>query len=216
MISAWVLAKMAYNVISIVAGLTFFYVTSQSAKPVKKQQLEESISLIINFILFIWVGKILLNIGIFVTDPLAVLAYPSDSYAFYAAVLLLLVNVVFKVRRKHLNISPLLSALVPIFLGSAFVYEFIDVVVNGNALSWGHLGLLLIVAVMFLAINERKPAVIVAGNVFAIWSAGQFLLTCLLPYSTLYGYIVARWFLIVVFIISVTVLIYNNRKRVRS
>lgn len=216
MLSAWVFEKVAYIVISIAAGLTFFYVTSPLEKSVKKQQMEENSSLIINFILFIWAGKILLNIGIFVTDPLAVLAYPSNSNAFYLAVLLLIINIAYRSRKKYLNVSTATSSLVPIFLGSAFVYEFIEVILNANTLSRGHLGLLLIILVIFLIMYERRSPAMVAGCVFAAWSLGQLMLTTLMSYTTLYGYILAEWFLIIVLIISITVLIFHQRKRVKS
>lgn len=214
MVSAWVFAKIAYIVISIAAGLIFFYVTSPLVKSEKKQQLEESVSLLINFVLYIWAGKILLNMGVFVTDPLAILAYPSDSNAFYAATLLLFGNVINKVKWKGLNIGTIMSSLAPVFLGSAFAYEFIEVVMNDNTLAWGHLGLLFLLLLFFLIIHERQSSVVTAGSIFTVWSLGQFMLTFYLPYTTLYGYMMARWFLVIVLILSVAILIHN--KRVRS
>ncbi|HLS08116.1 hypothetical protein [Lentibacillus sp.] len=213
MASAWVFENIAIIVLSIMAGAVFFWISSPSAKQDKKQQLEESLSLIINFVLFIWAGKIVLNIGIFVTDPLAVLAYPSDSNAFYAAVLLLLINIVYKTTRKHMNAGMVLSALVPIFLGSAFSYEFIDVVWNDHTMFWGHLGLLLILLIVYLMWHEQTRASLMGALVFAVWSLGQIMLTFLMPYTALYGYMMSTWFLILVFIISVMVLIYNKKRR---
>jgi len=213
MASAWVFEKIAIIVLSIIAGAVLFWISSPSAKHDKKQQLEESLSLIINFVLFIWAGKIVLNIGIFVTDPLAVLAYPSDSNAFYAAVLLLLINIIYKTTRKHMNAGMVLSALVPIFLGSAFSYEFIDVVWHDNTMSWGHLGLLLILLIVYLIRHEQTRASMMGALIFTVWSLGQIMLTFLMPYAALYGYTMSSWFLMLVFIFSVIVLIYNKKRR---
>ncbi|HLR63409.1 MAG TPA: hypothetical protein VK097_13425 [Lentibacillus sp.] len=212
MISAWVFEKVAIVVLSIIAGIAFFYISSPAAKDEKKRQLEESTSLIINFVLFVWAGKIVLNIGIFVTDPLAVLAYPSDSNAFYTAVLLLLVNIVYKTIRKHMNVAVVLSGIVPIFLGSAFCYEFIDAVWNDNPMAWGHMGLLFILLILFLMRHERISVFMMAALIFAVWSLGQTILTFLLPFTALYGYMMSSWFLILVFIISVIALIYNKKR----
>ncbi|TFJ91907.1 hypothetical protein [Lentibacillus salicampi] len=213
MVSAWVVTKVAYVVISIAAGLIFFYVTSPLVKSEKKQPLEESVSLLINFVLYIWVGKILLNIDVFITDPLAILAYPSDSDAFYAATLLLFGNVIYKVKWKGLNIGTIMSSLAPVFLGSAFVYEFIEVVMNDSTLAWGHLGLLFLLLLFFLIFHERQSSVATAGGIFTAWSLGQLILTFYLPYTTLYGYMMTRWFLVLVFILSMTNLIQNKRLR---
>lgn len=212
MTSAWVFKKIALIVLSILMGLAFYYITSPSEKTVKKQQLEESLSLIINFVLFIWVGKILLNINIFITDPLAVLAYPSDANAFYVAVLFLLVNLVWKVNKNNFNIEIMLAPLMPIFLGSAFSYEFIDIVLNGNSLSWGHLTLLFISLIVYLMRYEKMSAGKLAAGIFALWSVGQIILTTQLPFTVLYGYMMDLWFLVLVFIISVISIIYNKRK----
>ncbi|WP_176449466.1 hypothetical protein [Lentibacillus sp. CBA3610] len=46
----WVFVKIACIVLSIAAGLIFFNVSSPLSKSFKKQQLEESVSLIINLV----------------------------------------------------------------------------------------------------------------------------------------------------------------------
>ncbi|GGJ93609.1 hypothetical protein GCM10007063_15210 [Lentibacillus kapialis] len=212
MTSGWVFEEAAIVFVSILAGIIFFYISSPSVKHEKKQQLEEGTSLIINFVLFIWAGKIVLNIHIFVTDPLAVLAYPSDAHAFYMAVLLLLVNIVYKATRKQMYVGTVLSALVPIFLGSAFLYEFIEAVWNDNTMSWSHMGLLFILLILFLIRYEQIRPFTMTALIFTIWSLGQTILTFILPYTTLYGYMMSLWFLILVFTISLIALIYNKRK----
>ncbi|SFE28742.1 hypothetical protein SAMN05216238_11222 [Lentibacillus persicus] len=216
MTSAWVFMKVTVIVLSIVAGLIFFYVTSPAGKALKKQQLEESISLIINFVLFIWAGKILLNLNIFITDPLAVLAYPSDSNAFYLALLLLLANLAWKVKKEKAKVETMLMSLMPVFLASAFTYEFLDIIVNDKLLSWGHLSLLFILLIVYLIWQERLAAEKLMAVVFALWSAGQLLIAIPLSFTVLYGYTMATWFLAIVFIISVITIINNKRKERRT
>lgn len=211
--SAWVLTSIAIIVISVLVGLVFFYVISPLTKTVKKQQLEEITSLLVNFVLFIWAGKILLNISIFIEDPLAILAYPSSSHAFYVAVFLLVVNIGYKSKKKSLEINTLLVAFVPVFLGASFVYEFIRIVWSENFISWGHLGLLMILIIIFMFLHDRITGVTLACGIFAGWGLGQLLLTFVLPFTTLFGYMMARWFLILIFIISFAVMIYYSRKR---
>lgn len=70
--TAWVFMSIVIILICFIVGYIFFYVTSPLTIHAKKQQLEEITSLMINFIIFIWIGKLTLNIKMFVSDPLAV------------------------------------------------------------------------------------------------------------------------------------------------
>src|SRR5690625_3616935 len=81
--SFWMFLPIAHIAGSFIAGFIFFYLMSALSKAKKKQQAEEVTSLLINFVIYIWIGKILLNFLTFIKDPLAVLAYPSNSHAFY-------------------------------------------------------------------------------------------------------------------------------------
>lgn len=56
-------------IISFVVGLIFFYMISYLSKEQRKAQIEEIVSQLINFIIFIWIGKIILNFSIFIKDP---------------------------------------------------------------------------------------------------------------------------------------------------
>ncbi|MFB4168557.1 hypothetical protein [Virgibacillus sp. JSM 102003] len=212
--SAWVLTNVAIIVVSILWGLMFFYIISPLTKTTKKQHFEEIISLLINFVIFIWVGKILLNLAVFVKDPLAILAYPSNSHAFYVAAFLLLLNVGYKAKRKKIDTIPILASFVPVFLGASFAYEFIEITWNESNLAWGHLILLTVLIFIYIFVHEKVSARVAVGGFFVGWSLGQLLLTFFLPFTTLFGYMMARWFLIAIFIMSFTLLNYHNRKKV--
>src|SRR5690606_27038035 len=71
--------------ISFALSLLAFYVMSTLPKEQRKEQVSEITSQLINFVLFLWLAKILLKLPLFVRDPLAVLAYPGNSEAFYLA-----------------------------------------------------------------------------------------------------------------------------------
>lgn len=176
--------------------------------------MEEIISLLINFVIFIWVGKVLLNLAVFVKDPLAILAYPSNSHAFYVAAFILILNVGYKAKRKKIDTIPLLASFVPVFLGASFVYEFIEIMWNENTLAWGHLLLLMVFIFIYVFVHARISPRVATGGFFVGWSLGQLLLTFILPFTTLFGYMMARWFLIAIFVMSFALLNYYNRKKV--
>src|SRR5699024_4541182 len=115
--------KIGSLVFSLLIGIVFFYITNQSTKQEKKQQLDQFISYLINFILFIWAGKIIIHISIFFQDPFAVLAYASDSRSVYIATILLVLQLIYRKIRKQLSVSQLVNTMIPIFLATSFIYE---------------------------------------------------------------------------------------------
>ncbi|GAA0430376.1 hypothetical protein GCM10008983_03480 [Lentibacillus halophilus] len=210
--NAWSLENVFFIIASLAGGLLFYYIATSARKSGKKKEREEIVSILINFILFVWAGKLLMNLPIFLSDPLAVLAYPSASPAFFTAVILMVVNVAYRVKRHAMDIHGFLTAFLPVFLGAAFSYEFLDIIWHGNHLSLWQQGLLLILMVAFMLLREKLAPVTMACMIFAGWSAGQLLLSFFLPFTSLFGYMMTVWFLLPVFITSIIVLIFNRRK----
>lgn len=213
MASVQVLASIAIIIISFIAGIGFLYIISSLPKAEKKQQIEEIISQLINFVIFLWIGKILLHIKLFISDPLAVLAYPSNSGAFYIATLFLLLNVGYKVKRHKLNAKKLLASFIPIFLVASFVYEFIDIVWNGNTYSWEYLGLLTLLLVIFMVFQEKVSFMKFNYHLLLAWSLGKLVLALILPFTAVFGYTIAPWFLIILSMLLVILITVNLRKK---
>ena len=105
-------------IISFVVGLIFFYMISYLSKEQRKAQIEEIVSQLINFIIFIWIGKIILNFSIFIKDPLAILAYPSNAEAFYLAVLFSAILLFYKAYKKKFDVLQLATSFLSVFFRS--------------------------------------------------------------------------------------------------
>ncbi|WP_010095622.1 hypothetical protein [Ornithinibacillus scapharcae] len=86
--------------LSFAIGFISFYLLSDLSIKQKRKHIEELISQLINFVIFIWLGKILLHLFIFISDPLSILAYPSDSKAFYFAIVSITLLLLYKSNRK--------------------------------------------------------------------------------------------------------------------
>ncbi|MUV38638.1 hypothetical protein JNUCC1_02492 [Lentibacillus sp. JNUCC-1] len=123
--AAWVLKSIAVLAGSIAAGFVFYMLLSALGKQERKQMMEDVLGSIINFIIYIWLGKILLNLPTMFGDPFAVLAYPSDSKAFYLATLFSAVHIAIKVYKGKLNAWSHLHALLYVLVGAMFTFEFI-------------------------------------------------------------------------------------------
>jgi|SRR5690625_2802581 len=213
MATVHVLFSIATIMISFIAGFIFFYITSTLSKTKKKLYIEEIISLIVNFIIYIWIGKIIINFSIFIRDPLAVLAYPSNSNAFYIAILLIILNVLYKIKRHRLQIEPLFVSFLPIFLVANFVYEFIQIVWYRDTLSLSYLALLMILIILQLMLAEKIPEKITYILLLG-WGIGQLVLNIFLPYTSVFNFIMAPWFLTAIVIVTLFLFIIHHRKRV--
>ncbi len=198
--------------LSLGIGILFFYVFSDTTKEQKKKQLEEFISQLINFVIFIWLGKIVLNLSQFISDPIPTLAYPSDSKAFYFAIVLIAFVLFYKTKRKNLNVLLFMDTFTYIFLISSFVYEFIQLVVNDNPFALGYLLLLGIIIGIFLFLRERLSVTVLLMVMVTIWSIGMVVLASVQPFVTVFGYMMAPWFVLVIFIMSISSLAYQFKK----
>src|SRR5690625_5351516 len=101
MVAVQVLSSIAMIIFSFVGGFILFYFTSPLSKIKKKEQMNEMVNQLINLVLFIWLGKIVLNVSTFIQDPIAILAYPADSNAFYFGTILTLATIVYKGRSEE-------------------------------------------------------------------------------------------------------------------
>ncbi|WP_010648806.1 MULTISPECIES: hypothetical protein [Oceanobacillus] len=86
--------------LSFAVGFLSFYLLSDLTREQKKLQVEEIISQLFNFVIFIWIGKILINLSTFISDPLSILAYPSDSKSFYFAIVSIALMLLYKSKQK--------------------------------------------------------------------------------------------------------------------
>lgn len=185
------------KVVSWLIGFIIFYLFTPMKKAERKQQFQEVTSQLVNFILFLWLGKILLNFSSFVKSPLAILAYPSNAQSFYFATFLTFVIIAYKHIKKQIDVSGLLEAFMTIFVVASFAYEFFQLVVNHNTYGIYQFVLAAILILFYLGIQTFvKPKQI--GAVMGIaWSIGALGLYTIQPLFIIFGYTLAPWFLIV-------------------
>jgi hypothetical protein len=205
------LIDMGIILMSVLVGLLAFYILDQRGKKEKKSLLNELISQILNFIIFIWIGKILWNASTFLQDPVAVLAYPSHSEAFYIALFMIVLLLIYQSYKKRIDLSSFFHTFLYFFLTSSFVYEFIQLVYEEATYNFGYLILLAVLLVVWLVIRDRKDGLYV---LFAAWSAGVLLLFTVQPFVTVFGYMIDPMF--AVMILGGAVIAYFGQKNVHK
>lgn len=203
------LIELGILVLSIGAGLAAFYFWSDLPKKKKRAHINEMASQLINFIIFIWIGKILLNFSLFLSDPFAVLAYPSDAKAFYVAIVFITLLFIYKAFRKKENIFPIIESFLPVFLVSSFVYEFIELIVKDNPYAFGSIILYSILIALYYFLQKRIRSEILFIVLITFWSVCMVLLLAFLPFVSIFGYSVGYGFVGLFLVISIGTLSYK-------
>lgn len=211
--SVTVIKSVGIIIISFIIGISFFYFTTSLSTEKKKQQLEDVLSLIINFVIYIWVGKILLNLSLFISDPLAVLAYPSNASSFYVATLLLIINIGYRVWRHEFNIVRWLNVFLPVILAAAFSYEFLQLLDSGHQ-QITQLIFYMLLLIAYLLLENKFPINKVTLYIMSIWAIGQLISSLIFPLVTLFGYSMKPWFNLILSIMIIGFTVYNQRKQV--
>ncbi|MBM7600890.1 hypothetical protein JOC34_003304 [Virgibacillus halotolerans] len=204
----------AARILIMAVGFIVFFVISDLPKSHKKKMISEMISQLINFVIYIWLGKIILDLALFVKDPLAILAYPSNAHAFYLAVLFSVLTLAYKQFYRKVDMVSFIPACIPVFLSASFVYEFIQFVWYDHTYAIGNLILLTVLIIVGLLIRDRIRSTIVTTIMIIGWSTGMLLLTFILPLTTVFGYIMDSWFIGLLLITNIILLTINQRKRV--
>ncbi|GGN62497.1 hypothetical protein [Oceanobacillus indicireducens] len=202
--------------LSFAGGILFFYITSDLSKNNKKIHIEQMVSELINVVIFIWIGKILTNLKLFIQDPLAVLAYPSDSQAFYLAILISGIILFINVKRGKINAVPFMKAFIPVILVASFLYEFIYLVWLQTGGTIGYFILISLLLILYYIVHDQLPDKLLFIMLLVVWSVGVFILYSIQPFVTVFGYIIAPWFVWLFFTINIVIILRKRDRRGRN
>ncbi|MEJ8766357.1 hypothetical protein WKU33_10915 [Oceanobacillus sp. HCA-5259] len=189
---------------------------SDLSKNNKKIHIEQMVSELINVVIFIWIGKILTNLKLFIQDPLAVLAYPSDSQAFYLAILISGIILFINVKRGKINAVPFMKSFIPVILVASFSYEFIYLVWLQTGGTIGYFILITLLLILYYIVHDQLPDKLLFIMLLVVWSVGVFILYSIQPFVTVFGYIIAPWFVWLFFTINIVIILRKRDRRGRN
>lgn len=201
-----VIKSIGLLIVSFLVGIGYFFIQSEQTKEQRKKQLEVTSSLIINIVIYIWIGKVLVHLPEFFSDPLAILAYPSNSNAFYVASALGLINIIINVTREKVALSSYIKAFIPIFIGASLLFEFVHYIQNGTINNLTNL-LLLILLVGIQLIFNKQPIVKLNLIIAIIWSTVQLGLSLIYNYTTIFNYLIHPIYFVIIIILAIYCLI---------
>lgn len=207
------LVSIVIMVLSFGIGFITLYVLGVLSKEQRRRYLDEIMSQIINLVLFVWAGKVILNFPIFMEDPLSALAYPSGSEAFYLAVVCTAVLFFYKSSKWRLDTLLFVKSLLLVLLTASFTYEFVQYIWNDNHSVLLYMILLMVLLLVFILMHNRLSSGTLILFILAVWFIGVLSLLFIQPFVTVFGYIIRPWFLVILFVIVFSYILYFKRKR---
>ena len=201
--SVTVLKSIILLVMSFLAGLGYFYIQSEQSKAIRKKQLEATSSILINIVIYIWLGKVIANLPKFIEDPLAILAYPSNSTAFYIASILGFINIMINVIKKKVALDTYIIAFIPVFIGASLIFEFVSYINNGTTSNLTYF-ILLVVLVSLQLLMYKKTSIIKLNLIIVlIWAFVKLLFSFVLSYTTIFNYMIHPLYFIIIILITI-------------
>lgn len=181
--------------ISFALSLLAFYIMSGLSEAQRKKQASEIVSQLINFVLFLWLAKVLLKLPLFLQDPLAVLAYPANSDAFYLAALFTGLLIFCQSTKRKIEGEAFAHSLLQVMLAALFVYEFIQLIWRDHPFSFSYLLVYGPLLLLFHLLQERVSRKIQMASALFAAAAGFFIISFFVPYVSVFGYVLDGWFL---------------------
>lgn len=212
--STTVLISIGMFIGSFIVGIAFYYAIIPSNRQKKKQRVDELLSFIINFVLFIWAGKIIVHLTLFFQDPFAVLAYPSDARAFYIATILLVINLLYHIIRKGFQIKTFIATAIPVFLATGFTYELLQIIVVDSRLAWPNILLMACLLIIFVFMHDRQSINRIALTVFTIWTLGHLMFYFSFSFTKVFGYFIHPIYFLSIYVLGIGLFLYSKRRQV--
>lgn len=198
---------------SFLFGSLSLYLMSHLPAKTKQKHIREILSQLIHFVLFMWAGKIVLNFSVFIADPLSILAFPSDSSAFYFAVFCCTVVLIYKEKQKKLDLLVFLDSFAYVFLAASFLFEFLQFMLEDNMYAFGSLLLFFVLIILYICLRKKIQIKFLLLIILSSWAFGMMILTLLLPFVTNFGYMIKPWFIGILLITIFSVYFINQKRR---
>lgn len=198
---------------SLVFGVLFYYFVSQENKAMKKKLIEDVVSLTVNFVIYMWVGKVMIHFAKFVKDPIAILAFPSNAKAFYVATFLIIMNLLYRKIRHEQSLFTIVRAFIPVFLAASFMFEFFQIILKSKSSNWPYLAFVFFLLIAYVItngkVNIKKQLILISYS----WIVGQFFIVQFLN-TTMFNYRISAIYYIVLLLFIIVIHVFNMKKKV--
>lgn len=200
-------------IISLILSCGAYYLYSDKTHAHKKEVINEILSNIVNFVIFVWVSKILLNIRIFLDDPMAVIVYPSIALSFYIAFVITSLLFLYQIRKKNLDIQMFFTAFAFVFVVGSIINELIQHFWHDNMSSVGYLLVLILVLSVLILLEDKIENHLLMYSLIGIYSIGLLVLSFIYPIVTVFDYIIEPYFIVIFLVLSFLVVFITHKHK---
>jgi len=195
-------------------GCLFYYVIATEKGKRKRQLLDGFLSLTLNFVIFIWIGKIASQGLRIFHDPLATLAYPSNALAVYIATGLFISHLIYRRMHKQTRDEILIPVAIPVVFATIFIYESIQILLYSDKTSLMFVVFLMVLLLIQLFRPEHLQDLNTGIYLFLIFLLGciVFAITVGNGYATLFNYRLHLLYYISLFILIFSSFMYMKRR----
>lgn len=203
-------ATLIVTVLGLLGGVLFVYFTSPFNKDIVKLHVNKLFDVILYFIIFTIVSKVLLNIELFFEDPVAVLAYPSDSKAFYLASITTLIVIGFSLKKQTMDIRSFIDSLFRLIVGSQFIQLFLTLTMTTYHASIYQLALTFLTLILLVFLTKDNLPIGILIGLIALFSVMSFGLSFIGSVPLFGFYVGGFYYLILGLILTVSLLLTKN------
>lgn len=202
-------ATMITTFLALLLGSIFYWFLSPFKQEDKKAHLNRVVDGLIVFMITTFLGKILFHLTLFFTDPLAVLAYPSDSRAFYIASVVTFFMIYRQVKRGKVDLAPFVDSLIRYLLISQFIWLFISLIATNYYVSIFHLTFYAILLICIVLIQPEAAFYWFVPSILIVYGFGLGLLTFVIS-TPLFGFYVHASYYFFIGILGVLALVQSS------
>ncbi|GGM19389.1 hypothetical protein GCM10011351_01560 [Paraliobacillus quinghaiensis] len=203
-------SSLIFTVISFIIGFFVFWFNGPYTKEKTKRYLDHVSNYLIIFVVALWISKIALHFSIFLKDPIAVLAFPSNSTAFYIAIILLSGYGWYQIKKALFEVKPFLLTLIFVLIVASFSFIFSQLVFFTSPFSVLQLGLYFVLVLLMLLVQGKVNDGLLIGISLVIWGVGHGLLG-LFNQQVIFQFSVDSWFFIMIGLIGVLLLVRSKK-----
>lgn len=187
---------------SFAIGIAGYIGMSKELFKEKKKRMDWLFSMVIQMVIYIWIAKVIVLFKLAIKDPIAVLAYPSNTTILYLALIFTAIHIAIHIKKNVLQVEGMLEVFVPVLLSTEFIYVCIQLFQTGRTGFIINAAIVMVLLFVYLLIEKMHTSRRLVA-LFIAWAIGKIVLSTVLGHKVLFGYMVSPIMYVVLMIGSI-------------
>ncbi len=204
--------RLGAMIIGGIVGAFLYYLHSEQSKKVKKRIVDDILGHIIRLVLMMWAIKIIRHFSLFVQDPLAILAYPSDTNTFYLALIFVILIATIEGVWKKKDVLSLIPPFFYMLFIALFIYESYVLFIQQSMYSFPYYIVLASVMISYLILPQKRSEWNKMWWAMSLWTLGSLVIFPVQPLVTIVQFRMTPLFALLLFV-SVSYIYIKQERR---